>query len=1165
MAGAQQSLSSVHVGAAEPVSPASWYGEGVRPTEPQSPDDERAGFHLPAGFEVRLFAAEPEIAKPMNMAFDDRGRMWVTDSFEYPYPVRDSKTPTDSVRILEDTDGDGRADRSTVFADGLNIPIGVLPYGEGCLCFSIPNIYYLRDTDGDDVCDQRDIVLGPFDTTRDTHGMVNSLRMGDDGWIYANHGFNNQSTVAGADGHKIVMHSGNTFRFRPDGSRVEHVTWGQVNPFGRTHDDWGNDFTADCHSKPISELVRGGHYPSFGKPDDGLGMIPPMMDHLHGSTAISGLVFVPESLGKAALADHMLSGNVMTSRINRNAVTYDGATAVAHELPDFLTSDDPWFRPVDIQLGPDGCLYVADFYNRIIGHYEVPLDHPGRDRHRGRIWQIRSLNAPPEKLATLSAPAEIARAWNAANPSVRRLALQHAIEHATDALDDEAKEIIRSSGDASQRARISATWYLQQRELLDADLLKQLTGDPAAMVRTHGCRAMSDLLAPRSAVSSQLDVAAMFDIAVAKLGDDNAHVRCAAAAALGRSHRSEAIVPLLETLAQVGANDPIQRQTIRIALRDIIQSQDDFDSSLRGLTESMTNDQKRELAEIALAVTTPVAADLLVMHLSENDLGTSESLPMMQHIIEQASPDRADDVVDLAKQISADQPGVQHTLADALLDACGKRGEGVPSRLRAWLDELIQLDIDQVKSRLRQGQPLAIMWHDDSGEAWPSQIRQNADSGKPLSMLSSFPLGETHTGQLVSSPFECPTEISFRIAGHNRRPDVEDSHLNRFELVDANTGQVLHRAFPPRDDAAVLIKWDCQAAQGTSVILRCIDGDVGTAYAWIAVGAFQPAWLWETDDSLDRILTMLVRYRMLDQRADLLELLALLSKDRHNRTRVAAAIAELDGHQPLARLLQRALELGVDLPLVDDWISLAAGGETLDELEHTAKFAKHLTAAQQTLLAISLASDIQTVPILIQLIEDGSLAPDVLQEKTVWEPMQTIADANLMARAEVIRLKAKPFDAAREQAINRMGDRLIDFRGDSELGRTLFTKHCAVCHQLAGQGELVGPQLDGVGSRNVQRLLEDITVPDRNVDRAFRTSTFLTEDGAVINGLIRDENDARVLVVTPDGKVQNLPLSEIELRREATTSLMPSNLHQTLGEDAIVEIVQYLRNAASQN
>ena len=128
--------------------------------------------------------------------------------------------------MLEDTDGDGRYEKVTTFADGLNIPMGIYPWKGGCVAFSIPNIWHFEDTDGNGVCDKRTVLYGPFDTSRDTHGMVNSFRRGWDGWVYACHGFNNDSRVKGADGHEIHMQSGNTFRFQLDGSRIDLIRGG---------------------------------------------------------------------------------------------------------------------------------------------------------------------------------------------------------------------------------------------------------------------------------------------------------------------------------------------------------------------------------------------------------------------------------------------------------------------------------------------------------------------------------------------------------------------------------------------------------------------------------------------------------------------------------------------------------------------------------------------------------------------------------------------------------------------------------------------------------------------------------------------------------------------------------------------------------------------------
>src|SRR5881392_2481231 len=400
------------------------FAENVRPTEALTPEQEQKSFHLPPGFAIQLVAAEPAINKPMNLAFDATGRLWVSTSREYPFPAPPDKPARDRIMIFEDFGPDGRARKVTKFADGLNIPIGVYPFRSGestpnpsregstagaravssppgrgqgwggtnptwkCVVWSIPNIWLFEDTDGDGKADKQEKLYGPFGWERDTHGMNSSFTRGVDGWLYATHGYNNNTDVRGRDGHEVKMNSGNTYRIRLDGARIEQNTWGQVNPFGLCFDALGNLYSADCHSEPVYQLLRDGYYPSFGKPHDGLGFAPSMIFHGHGSTAISGIVYYEDDLWPAEFRNNIFTGNVMTSRVNRDAVTFTGSTPLANERPDFVATDDPWFRPVNLQLGPDGALYMADFYNRIIGHYEVPLTHPGRDRERGRIWRI---------------------------------------------------------------------------------------------------------------------------------------------------------------------------------------------------------------------------------------------------------------------------------------------------------------------------------------------------------------------------------------------------------------------------------------------------------------------------------------------------------------------------------------------------------------------------------------------------------------------------------------------------------------------------------------------------------------------------------------------------------------------------------------------------------
>ncbi len=247
-----------------------------------------------------------------------------------------------------------------------------------------------------------------------------------------------------------------------------------------TQDIWGDWYTADCHSKPISQIVRGGCYPSFGRPDDGLGFIPSTMEHSHGSTAIAGVVVGDGSNLPSDFQDNFFSGNVMTCRINRNRIERLGASVKAMELPDLLTSEDAWFRPVDLQVGSDGWIYIADFYNRVIGHYEVPLDHPGRDRFRGRIWRVGVKDAVQTNASTTSDRKDLGEAvalplqqqadqllplFGSSNPTVRRLAMESLVQSS----DQTNRDAILGKLDATLNnpqaksiVRVNALWAFVQ-------------------------------------------------------------------------------------------------------------------------------------------------------------------------------------------------------------------------------------------------------------------------------------------------------------------------------------------------------------------------------------------------------------------------------------------------------------------------------------------------------------------------------------------------------------------------------------------------------------------------------------------------------------------------------------------------------------------------------
>ena len=856
------------------------FAAGVRPTDPLSPADEQKALLVPDGFEVQFVAAEPDIFKPLNMAFDERGRIWITDSLEYPWAAPLDKPARDSVKILHDTDGDGKADVIKTFADGLNIPIGIYPYPsrkdeatgktiQGAIVYSIPYIWDLRDTDGDDICDERIKLYGPFGYERDTHGMCNAFRRGFDGWIYACHGFNNISKVAGKDGNVVEMSSGNTFRFRMDGSRIEHFTHGQVNPFGMCFDPLFNIFTADCHTKPITQLLRGGYYQSFGKPHDGLGYVPEIMSHTHGTTANCGIVAYYGGHFPKEWEGMFFTGNVMTSRVNVDAPEYHGSTILAKERNDFVISKDPWFRPVDLQCGPDGALYILDFYNKIIGHYEVDLKHPGRDRHRGRIWKVIHKATPLQKMPDLrhQPPEKVVELLDHPNLTVRLLATQRLCD---------------SIGDLDRSNMIAACG-------------KMLDDKEAGHGRSHCLWVLSRLsaVAPKlPSVSSltfrqqspELLVHLMKSFAETATWDesqrtylrgglghvDEPFVVRAAADAVGR-HPADRIDPdegtepwsawvrLMTAFQNSPKDDHHLRQVLRMAMRDHFANSKSLETLTKDLksTYRTSIDRREVIAEISLAINDARAASYLVAYLSLHQPPPESLLPMVQHAARYASADDVKSLVGLVRQAFATDASRQLELLSTLRRAAEQRGDKVDGSLRDWASEL-------AGQLLESSHGASLSWANEvvpgkpkSDDPWVLRARVSQDGDKGSLFLDSLVKGEQLTGLYRSEPFELPAKLSFWCAGHNGLPGAPFNPKNFVRLRDASTLALLREALPPRNDTAQRIEWDLSefvvpplggskektppkggTTNGRRGYIELLDADEASGFAWLAIGRF---------------------------------------------------------------------------------------------------------------------------------------------------------------------------------------------------------------------------------------------------------------------------------------------------------------------------------------
>ena len=368
------------------------------PGPPLTPQQALEKMVVPDGFKVELVASEPDLMNPVAMAFDDRGRIYVTESFEYPR--REPGPGRDRIKILEDTNGDGRVDSVKIFAEGLNIPSGIAVGHGGVWVANAPDLLFLEDTDGDDKADKQTVVVTGFGRD-DTHELPNALTWGPDGYLYGLNGVFNRS---------IVKQNGNTFDFTcamfridPATHRFELFCEGTSNPWGITFDHEGEAFISACVIDHLWHLTESGYYHRQGGPyPPHTWKIDSIVRHKHQMAAYCGIEFFDSPAYPANFRDKLYMGNIHGGCINVDSVARTGSTYQGTGHPDFLTANDVWFMPVAQKVGPDGCLYILDWYDRYHCYQDANADPKGVDRGHGRLYRVVYEKRPEIEYTDLS-------------------------------------------------------------------------------------------------------------------------------------------------------------------------------------------------------------------------------------------------------------------------------------------------------------------------------------------------------------------------------------------------------------------------------------------------------------------------------------------------------------------------------------------------------------------------------------------------------------------------------------------------------------------------------------------------------------------------------------------------------------------------------------------
>ncbi len=981
----------------------------VAETEALSPSEQQQLFRLPPGFVIELVASEPEVQKPINMKFDRDGSLYVTQSIEYPWAAAEGVTPRDTIKRIIDTNGDGAPDKVTTYAAGLNIPIGVTPVGHGVLGYSIPTLYRFTDTNGDGAADTREELYRSFGF-RDTHGMCSSLNWWIDGWVYGCHGFANESTVTGTSGPAISLQSGNTYRLRPDGTHIEYYTHGQVNPFGMCFDEWGHVFTSDCHSRPAYQLVRGGYYPSFGKPHDGLGYGPELLNHSHESTGISGIAYYADDQFPAEYRQNLFIGNPVTGRINRDRLDNHGATYQAIWQPDFISCDDPWFRPVDVQLGPDGALYIADFYNCMIGHYEVPLDHPRRDRSKGRIWRIRytgdgTIPARSFKPLNEQSMDELITMLSSASLPLRTMATHELVTRFGSAVAQPLDRLIANP--ASETTAVAHALYVLERTTgLSVLQLDKALHHAAPQVRAHALRILGN-----RGVWSQEELA----LATAGLADTHSQVIVAAVEACGRHPQQASYQSIIAAWSKAAADDGILAHTCRIAVRDVLAK-------------------------------SPAPVRLVDEH--------GEPVPDMPRLVEAA--------------LGLPGPQAARTLVQLMALASGSP---IPKTVEVL--ECLGQHAEQIESLTSQ--VVAILQRIPPRERW-------------------WPMQGFDTG--LARRNQRPADSFFRLAG---------------ETVEAmwSEGQP--------DDRRII----CELVR-----------------RWNLTEMSNRLEAWVNDPQFPT-----------DQKGEAMK--SLIAVDRAKGLALSSSLFQ-------AEALPQWLKGTIAEALAD------TGAE--DSLEFVANQLRQAPREQAAVLARALVRHPQGGKKLFELVEQGKLAPGLLQDTFIQERLRAaeIEDFDTRLARQIDNLPSEDTLALEKMAQQKgfIVARSLHVQPVSvdtlERGKEAFKKNCANCHRLQNTGGKVGPELDGLGVRGLDRLLEDVMLPSRNVDATFRATLIELADGRVLTGLVQREEGDQLVLIDQDAKEVRIPLSEIETRKVLAMSPMPAGMADKLDPTDFGSLMAYL-------
>ncbi len=1181
-------LCAVHLAAAsEP-------GKAAK-VSPLTPDEERASFTLPPGFEIELVAQESEgIGKFVTVAFDTRGRMWSMTALEYPVDANENPAAAkalfesaakDKVVVFDKPFGSG-PHRPRVFAEGLAMPLGLLPYKDGVYIQHGPKINFLSDTDHDGRADKTETILSGFGV-QDSHLFPHQFTRAPGNWIWFAQGAFNYGKVKTSKGVEQQFDQTRMAKFRYDGSDLDITSQGPCNIWGLVLKGNGEAFIQEAneYGYPMMPFHEYANYP--GCSDSQMKSYAPTFpgtapDFQMGGTGLSGLALSDEKHWPAPYNNVFFVANPITRKIQAIRAHEDGPHYRLEKLPDFLLSTDEMFRPVGITVGPDGCLYIVDWYNKIISHNEVPRTHPDRDKKSGRIWRVKHTGTKPfavPDFTKLSGKNLIAKLTS---PSLAQTHL--AWQAITDRqLTDTAPALKKLAG----KGVIPALWALEGLKKMDATVLGKMISHTNRNVRREAIRAAGESLRP----------AEIFPLLEAASNDFDPEVRSQIIRTAGLFDDQRAVA-LVARFALPSLDAPTLRST---------QSGKTIKTG-----EAYDREFQRYLVRLVLERHPDTLASFLAADAAEN-------LPVENRLLCALALEPKKSATLVARLL----PELLRIPSDEeiLRLAQFPQEKGVEAALKRTLrhEEVLQALV-RVRNRF-DATALAPLLTGIAQSLWNKNNFPVA-----MQIVSAFRLAafEDDLTKLLRQPNVSTTN---QIAALRALREIGTTQDELFLLLAKSAGErtVRHESIlalasskSERAPEMIISLWPGLNAVQRRAALDSLTGTKTGAAGLlksIRIGAFSP-------HDLDR--------------AALDKMSAVLPDDADLKTLVQQ---RTERSQPVLRLDGKNNNyVNSDITLegpftVETWIKLAPGIDNNDGILgaegqidmnfHDAHFRvwtgnggdvivakKKIAAEIWTHLAVTRdasggfkiycngeldTADSKSAPQKFEHLKIGWSNPargtdGWLTEFRVWNRARTAEEIraefdrsfdmqflpkNLahyftntnwptlngsarIDRSNDLPTLISPSEAKAQEEKFAKFRRLTSKPADSSRGKSVFVPFCQTCHSVAGQGGQVGPVLNGAGAMGLEGILRAILTPNAAMEAGYRTYRVELRDGDVLDGFLVSQNDKVIILRQPNGADQRISMEDVRRASFTGRSLMPEGLLESMSDSDAADLLSYL-------